>query len=102
MDLFLAIVSLVRNSCHDHCPGQGGKEVEIDLAEPSSWGDNRLRAGPASVHKKRTGKLEKGLKKKKNDMPFFHRTSCPHHAELPFPGGPQLAAQRNFSIRCGY
>lgn len=36
MDLSLAIVSLVGNSCHDHCPGEGGKEVEIDLTEPSS------------------------------------------------------------------
>lgn len=71
MDLFLAIISLVGNSRHDHCPGQGGKEVEIDFAEPSSWGDKRLRAGPASVHKKRTGKLEKRFKKKKKRHAFL-------------------------------
>lgn len=56
---------------------------------------------PLSI-KSEQGSWKKDLKKKKKDMPFFHLTSCPHHAELPIPGGPQLAARRNFSIRWGH
>lgn len=88
----LAIINLVGNSCHDCRPGEGVRRWKLTLRV------KEINIFWLVLHLSIKSEQGSRRKDKKPDMSFFSLTSCPHHAEVPSPGGPQLAAWRDFSF----